>query len=107
LGHDTITARNLFEREFQFIPVFKLFMNTNYLPLIQDDTVFSSGRMKVISFDKHFTPEEQDPTLKQRLITPENLSGVLNWCLQGLKEFQAQGLEPPEAVNNATDSYRI
>lgn len=43
LGRDSITARHLYEREYEFIPHFKLFINTNFLPLIQDDTLFSSG----------------------------------------------------------------
>ena len=60
LGRDSITARHLHQREFSFIPKFKLVINTNYLPTITDDTVFSSGRINVISFDRHFEPQEQD-----------------------------------------------
>lgn len=47
-----ITARRLyqseFEFEFEFIPHFKLFINTNYLPQIQDETLFTSGRIVVV-----------------------------------------------------------
>ena len=46
LGRDSITARHLHQREFSFIPKFKLVINTNYLPTITDDTVFSSGRTR-------------------------------------------------------------
>ena len=38
LGRDTITARHLYEREFEFRPCFKLVINTNYLPVVTDDT---------------------------------------------------------------------
>ncbi len=106
LGRDTITARHLQQREFQFTPYFKLVINTNYLPTITDDTLFSSGRIKVISFDRHFSEEEQDKDLKDRLRKPENLSGLLNWCLKGLKMYYEEGLEPPECVKNATEEYR-
>lgn len=34
LGRDSITARHLHQREFSFIPKFKLVINTNYLPTI-------------------------------------------------------------------------
>ena len=54
LGRDAITARHLYQSEFEFIPVFKLFMNVNFLPVVSDDTLFSSGRLNVITFDKHF-----------------------------------------------------
>lgn len=106
LGRDTITARHLHQSEFQFVPQFKLFINTNFLPLITDDTLFSSGRINVIPFIRHFSEEEQDKTLKDKLREPENLSGILNWCLDGLKAYYRDGLERPEAVKAATEEYR-
>jgi putative DNA primase/helicase len=106
LGRDSIVARHLHEREFEFIPMFKLFMNTNYLPLIQDDTLFSSGRINVISFKRHFGEQEQDKGLKNKLRSSENLSGILNWCLDGLKKFHTDGLKPTTAIVEATADYR-
>ena len=106
LGRDSITARHLHQREFEFIPKFKLVINTNYLPTITDDTVFSSGRINVISFDRHFEPHEQDKHLKDRLREKRELSGILNWCIEGLRLYRKEGLEPPEAVKNATEVYR-
>lgn len=106
LGRDSITARHLHEREFEFIPRFKLFINTNFLPLITDDTLFTSGRINVITFDRHFEPHEQDKNLKNKLIKAENLSGILNWCIGGLKLYYKDGAKPPQAVTTATDEYR-
>ena len=106
LGRDSITARHLHQSEFQFTPVFKLFINTNFLPLITDDTLFSSGRLNVITFDRHFKPEEQDKGLKDRLKKPDNISGLLNWCIDGLKKYYAEGATPPECVTAATEEYR-
>lgn len=104
LGRDSITARHLHQREFSFIPKFKLTMNTNYLPQIADDTVFSSGRINVISFDRHLKPEERDKTLKQTL--RGELSGILNWCLEGLRLYRLEGLQAPQAIRDATQAYR-
>ena len=59
-----------------------------------------------ISFDRHFTQEEQDKHLKDRLRDKEELSGILNWCIEGLQLYRQQGLEPPKAVQNATETYR-
>lgn len=106
LGRDSITARHLHQREFSFIPKFKLVINTNYLPTITDDTVFSSGRINVISFDRHFEPHEQDKHLKDKLRDKNELSGILNWCIKGLQLYRQEGLEPPKAVQNATEVYR-
>lgn len=106
LGRDSITARHLYQREFSFIPKFKLVINTNYLPTITDDTIFSSGRINVVSFDRHFEPQEQDKCLKNKLRDKNELSGILNWCIEGLKLYRHEGLEPPQAVKAATEAYR-
>jgi putative DNA primase/helicase len=106
LGRDSIVARHLHEREFEFVPVFKLFMNTNYLPLIQDDTLFASRRINVISFNRHFDEQEEDRTLKNKLRTPKNLSGILNWCIEGLRKFYTEGLKPTKTIIEATAEYR-
>lgn len=106
LGRDSITARHLHQREFTFMPKFKLVINTNYLPTITDDTVFSSGRINVISFDRHFEPHEQDKHLKDKLRSKKELSGILNWCIEGLRLYRQQGIEPPKTVKNATETYR-
>ena len=106
LGRDSITARHLHQREFSFIPKFKLVINTNYLPTITDDTVFSSGRINVVSFDRHFESHEQDKHLKDKLRSKKEMSGILNWCIEGLRLYRQQGLQPPEAVTKATDAYR-
>ena len=106
LGRDSITARHLHQREFSFIPKFKLIVNTNYLPTITDDTIFSSGRLNVISFDRHFEPHEQDRQLKGKLRNSKELSGILNWCVEGLRLYRLEGLEASAAVKKATEAYR-
>ncbi len=106
LGRDTITARHIHERQFEFKPKFKLCMNTNYLPIINDDTVFHSGRIHVVTFDRHFKPHEQDKTLKHRLIKDDELSGILNWCIEGLRLYRKDGLTPPASILNATKDYQ-
>lgn len=106
-GRDKITARFLNKNEFEFYPVFKLFINTNYLPIINDDTIFKSNRVNVITFDKHFTEEEQDKTLKDKLKAEDEISGIFNWCLEGLKNFREEGLTTPKEVEDATAEYEI
>ena len=106
LGRDTITARHLHQREFSFIPKFKLVINTNYLPMVTDDTVFSSGRINVVTFDRHFELHERDMKLKNKLKSQKELSGILNWCIEGLQLYRKEGLQPPEAVTAATNEYR-
>lgn len=105
-GRDKVTARYLYQGSFEFYPQFKLLLHTNHLPACSDLSVFDSGRMLVLTFDRHFAPEEQDRGLKDELRRPENLSGVLNWMLDGLRAYQVHGLEAPRAVRAAVDAYR-
>ena len=105
-GGDTLTARYLNENSLEFVPRFKLFINTNYLPNTGNDTsVFASDRMHTIPFERHFSREEQDRTLKETLTSPENLSGILNWCIEGYRMYLKDGLNPPAAVVAATREY--
>lgn len=105
-GGDAITARFLNQGSFEFVPQFTLFMNTNFLPRVLDETLFSSGRVRVIEFQKHFGEHEQDTNLKIRLRSPENLSGVMNWALRGLQLYREQGFEIPHTVEIETSDYQ-
>jgi len=105
-GNDTLNARFLHENSFDFRPQFKIFINTNYLPVVADTTLFSSGRLIIIPFERHFDENEQDKTLKQEFAKPEVQSAILNWLIEGWLMLQSEGLEPPESVKAATESYR-
>lgn len=104
-GRDTIVARFLHQDEFQFVPKFKMICNTNFLPVVSDNTIFKSDRIQVVSFDRHFEEAEQDKTLKDKLSTNEALSGILNWMIEGWIAFCREGLEVPEAIKKSTTDY--
>lgn len=105
-GGDGITARHLNEREFTFKPKLTLIMNANHLPVISDDTLFSSNRIRVIEFLKHFDDDEQDLGLGERLRSPRSMSGILNWAVDGWFMYKREGLKPPQSVVDATARYR-
>ena len=104
-GNDTLNARFLHENSFDFQPQFKLYVNTNYLPVITDTTLFTSGRVLIIPFDKHFEEWEQDKGLKAEFGKPEVQSAILNWMLEGYRLLQAEGFTPPQSVIDATNAY--
>lgn len=106
-GGDKITARHLYEREFDFMPVFTLFMNTNYLPVVLDSSLFQSKRVQVIEFLRHFEPHEQDSKLKQKLRSSDNVSGIANWLIEGLRIYHEQNdrFVTPKSVELATSAY--
>ena len=104
-GNSSITARFLHENSFEFHLQAKIFIDTNHLPNVTDQTLFESGRIKIIPFERHFEDHEQDKTLKATLSSPENLSGILNWCVEGYRLFKKEGLKEPGAVKTATAQY--
>ena len=105
-GNDTLNARFLHENSFDFRPQFKIYMNTNYLPVVTDMTLFSSGRIMIIPFERHFEENQQDKTLKHTFGEPLNQSAILNWLLEGYQVLEREGLALPESVRFATERYR-
>ena len=104
-GSDTVNARFLHENSFDFKPQFKIFTNTNYLPTVTDLTLLTSGRVKIIPFERHFEEFERDLGLKDEFFRQENLSGILNWALEGYAKLRRTGLEMPQSVKDATLAY--
>lgn len=104
-GGNIITARKLYESSFEFKLDAKMFIDTNHLPYISDLTIFRSNRIKIIPFNHRFIGSGQDKNLKQELLRPENQSGILNWCLEGLRLLKTTGFDEPVAVKNATAEY--
>ena len=60
----------------------------------------------MIPFNVHFGQDRRDPYLKDTLQTPESLSGILNWCIEGLQALRSEGFNMPAAVIRATEDYR-
>ena len=104
-GNDTLNARFLHENSFDFEPQFKLYINTNYLPVVNDMTLFSSGRVIIIPFNRHFDETEQDRSLKERFAKPDVQSAILNWLIRGYQLLCEEGLKPPKAVQESTAEY--
>ncbi len=104
-GDGEITVRAIFEHQVSVIPQFSLFFHTNFLPRVNDMSMFQSGRIKVIPFLHFFAEDERNPNMVAELTTPENLSGILNWALEGLRRIEIEGFEPPTSVLEATGQY--
>ena len=105
-GNDSLNARFLNENSFDFKPQFKIYINTNYLPVVTDMTLFTSNRIITIPFERHFDEDEQDKTLKAEFAKPENKSAILNWLIEGFLLQRKEGLSMPFAVQKATESYQ-
>lgn len=99
-GGDWITVERKNRDPFEFKNYAKLTFSCNQLPRTPDETLAFFKRFLVLMFDKTIPKEEQDPQLLDSLTTPEELSGLLNWAIEGLTRLLEQGTftEPGTAV---------
>ncbi len=105
-GNDTLNARFLHENSSEFKPQFKLYINTNYLPQINDMTVFTSGRLMIIPFNRHFDESEQDRNLKHYFSGEQQQTAILNWLVEGFHLLQKEGLRVPKSVTEAVKQHQ-
>lgn len=103
-GRSKLSASRKYEHRVEYFPEFTIVMATNWLPSVLDETLFKSGRVKVITFDRHFEDWEQDKDLRSKLRAEG--PGILNWLLEGLRKYYERRIEPPKSVIDATDAYR-
>lgn len=104
-GRDKLVTRGLYENSFTFLPQFTLWLSTNYLPAVTDDTVFRSNRIWVIEFNESFA-DNPDTNLKELFTAPENQPTVLKWLMDGANDYLKNGLQIPDCVKRATLNYR-
>lgn len=105
-GGDSITARYLFGNPFTFTPTHKLWVFGNYKPKVGGTDEGFWRRMRVIPF-KVTIPEEIRRPMSEVLVEFESeLPGILAWAVYGCLLWKSNGLEMPEAVKEATTSYR-
>lgn len=105
-GGDTICARNLYKEYFEFKMAGKIFLVANHLPVIQDETSSIWRRIKVIPFRNLVKEADEDDNLEDTLNT--ELSGILNWAIEGCLIWQKESLKSntPESINQAVAEYR-
>ena len=82
----------------------KIYLATNSLPEVRgrDHGIFR--RFQIIPFNRTFGPDEQDGSLPAKL--EAELSGILNWAVEGCLKWQSEGLAPPRIVLEQREHYR-
>lgn len=104
-GGDPITARGLRQAPFTFRPQFKLWLQANTAPVLNDEDDAIWSRVIRIPFDHRF--ERPGPRVKTRLSDPQ-LSGpaILAWAVRGCLEWQERGLDVPDIVKKSVTEYK-
>ena len=107
-GKDKIRGRYNFARvDIEFVNTGKIILATNHKPTIKGDDDAAWDRVYLVPFERVFKDSERNMGLPQEIMDTE-LSGVLNWMLEGLKRLISNGMKftRPTDVAKATDEYR-
>jgi len=84
---DSLTVEEKFKKPFSFRNHAKFYFSANILPKVSDNTLAFYRRLIIINFPKTFDESSADTTLAEKLTRPEELSGILNWALEGLQRL--------------------
>ncbi len=103
-GGEVISARFLYAEFFEFLPEFKILMAGNHKPVIRGDNDGIWRRLQLIPFTETIPEDVRDPRLPEKLLA--ELPGILNWALQGCREWQRKGLQPTARMRAAVQEYR-
>jgi len=102
-GGDRISARFMRQDFFEFVPTFKLIIAGNHKPGLRSVDEAIRRRFHLVPFTVTIPPEERDKDLTEKLKT--EWPGILQWAIEGCLKWQAEGLEKPIAVAEATAAY--
>jgi putative DNA primase/helicase len=112
-GGSRVTARFMRKDFFEFDPVLKLWLVTNYRPRVHAEDTGAWRRLRAVPF-VHVVPEEQrDPRLRVYLKTdPLAQSAILTWVVSGARDwydrFGSTGgsIPVPDVVVQRTTEWR-
>lgn len=106
-GYEPIKARRLYQNGFEFMPTFKIWLAANHAPKVDlsDDAMWN--RILRIAFTNIIPKGERKASVRETLTNPKKAgAAILAWAVQGCLEWQQQGLNPPQEIEDATDAYR-
>lgn len=99
---DSMKAERKHKDPFTFRNTAKLLFSANQTPPVTDDSPAFYRRWLLVEFPNEFGANDADPYLARKLTTNEELSGVLNWALEGLARIRDQDGFTHEQPPNVT-----
>ena len=104
-GGDTLSARELYGRRFNFQPSHKVLLVTNHKPRVKNNDHAIWRRIRLVPFETIIPADQQDGDLRRRLVQ-EHGPAVLAWLVKGAVAWHGDGLGSADAVDAATEAYR-
>jgi P4 family phage/plasmid primase-like protien len=105
-GDEQITARRMREDYWSFRRTHKFWLSTNHLPQINGTDEGIWRRIKLIPFRVDLRQVTEPIPDYHKLLVREEGPGILNWLLDGYKDWRVNGFIEPKSVIEETKSYR-
>jgi len=102
---DSIRAQRKHQQAFSFRNYAKLIFSTNKIPESEDRSYAYYRRWIIISFQRIFEGEDEDTGLIDKLTTEEEISGLLNLALKGLRKLIREGGFKDVSVEKIKQEY--
>jgi P4 family phage/plasmid primase-like protien len=98
-GDKVLSVREIYAEQKDISLNFLLLMLANKMPIVRDNDNGLWRRMKIIPFNRHFTREEADGNLGDKLVRES--SGILNMMIAGALDYLLNGMKEPQKVQFA------
>ena len=106
-GGEPIKARFLYSDFFTFERTFSLTLITNHRPSISGQDLAIWRRIRLIPWTETIPPAEQRPQDQVVGELTQEGPGILNWLLEGLRDWRKEPHWTAPEVVAATDAYRL
>lgn len=98
-GGDPVDAEMKGIQHFTYTYSGTILVSTNHMPVFNDDKgEHMAERLKFLHCRNSIPEAERDPFLRDKL--SHELSGILNWALEGLKDFINNGYQLPKCESS-------
>lgn len=102
---DPVEAERKYSDSCTIMPYCRMMVATNTMPDTPDRSDGFFRRVIILTFNRQFSPEEQDPGLLDELLG--ELDGIIAWAVEGLRELLAAGeFTIPPSSAQALGDYR-
>lgn len=106
-GGDTIMAEHKNKDPFHFTSFATPIFSANEAPASDDQTDAWFDRWVIVPFNNRFEGTSDDPHVLARLVTADEMSGLLRHAIDGLRRLMLRGrFELPESVKAENARYR-
>jgi putative DNA primase/helicase len=105
-GRDKISSRRLYQEFQEWSPRCTIWLATNHPPRFSSDDDAIWRRAKIVPFHTVLLDENEIPDFAHNVLANE-LPGIFNWLLAGLKQYQAHGLQEPDSVKEMIREVRL